>query len=216
MEAEASAMTRSTGEWKVQMTRRARARTPNTNSVWRSNSKLSAKSLAPKSSRMDSRTARRGGLAPARTVRPRYSQAASMETAAVARVNRSFHLGGRKTRSRTTGTRTRAVRMRFIPGLRIHCRAGVPASGPIALEGQSDKNCQNVYIPVRLFGSWQLVTKGCEMKQSDQVRAVAGAKFVRPALAAGKIRFSVAVRDVLKDLVADGFPPANTPQVCSA
>jgi hypothetical protein len=54
------------------------------------------------------------------------------------------------------------------------------------------------------------------MKQSDQVRAVAGAKFVRPALAAGKVRFSVAVKDVLKDLVADGFPPANTPQVCSA
>jgi hypothetical protein len=54
------------------------------------------------------------------------------------------------------------------------------------------------------------------MTQSDQVRAVAGAKFVRPALAAGKTRFSVAVKDVLKDLVAAGFPPANTPQVCTA
>jgi hypothetical protein len=54
------------------------------------------------------------------------------------------------------------------------------------------------------------------MTQSDQVRAMAGAKFVRPALAAGKTRFSVAVKDVLKDLVASGFPPANTPQVCSA
>jgi hypothetical protein len=35
-------------------------------------------------------------------------------------------------------------------------------------------------------------------------------------LAAGKTRFSVAVRDVLKDLVANGFPPSNTPQVCTA
>jgi hypothetical protein len=54
------------------------------------------------------------------------------------------------------------------------------------------------------------------MTQSDQVRAVAGAKFVRPALADGQTRFSVAVKDVLRDLVATGFPPSNTPQVCTA
>lgn len=51
---------------------------------------------------------------------------------------------------------------------------------------------------------------------SEQVRAVAAEKYVEPALRAGKTRFSVAVRDVIQDLVAQGFPPANTPQVCSA
>jgi len=54
------------------------------------------------------------------------------------------------------------------------------------------------------------------MKQSDQVREIAKSRFVEPALLAGKTRFSVAVKDVLKDLVAEGFPPGNTPQVCSA
>jgi hypothetical protein len=51
---------------------------------------------------------------------------------------------------------------------------------------------------------------------SEQVRAVAAEKYVEPALRAGKTRFTVAVRDVIQDLVAQGFPPANTPQVCSA
>jgi hypothetical protein len=54
------------------------------------------------------------------------------------------------------------------------------------------------------------------MKLSDQVRAVAQTKYVRPAILAGKERFSVAVKDVMQDLVAEGFPPGNTPQVCSA
>jgi hypothetical protein len=54
------------------------------------------------------------------------------------------------------------------------------------------------------------------MKQSDQVRELAKARYIRPALEAGKTRFSVAVRDVLRDLVIEGFPPNNTPQVCSA
>jgi hypothetical protein len=51
---------------------------------------------------------------------------------------------------------------------------------------------------------------------SDQVRALASAKYVQPALKAGKSRFSVAVRDVIQDLVSQGFPPGNTPQVCTA
>lgn len=51
---------------------------------------------------------------------------------------------------------------------------------------------------------------------SDQVRAVALEKYVEPALRAGKRQFSVAVKDVLQDLVAQGFPPRNTPQVCTA
>lgn len=54
------------------------------------------------------------------------------------------------------------------------------------------------------------------MTQSDKVRNLAKIKYVLPALQAGKTRFSVAVRDLLRDLVAEGFPPNNTPQVCSA
>jgi hypothetical protein len=51
---------------------------------------------------------------------------------------------------------------------------------------------------------------------SDQVRAVALERYLEPALRAGRKQFSVAVRDVLQDLVARGFPPANIPQVCTA
>jgi hypothetical protein len=51
---------------------------------------------------------------------------------------------------------------------------------------------------------------------SDQVRAVALERYLEPALRAGKKQFSVAVKDVLQDLVAQGFPPGNTPQVCTA
>lgn len=51
---------------------------------------------------------------------------------------------------------------------------------------------------------------------SNQVRAVALEKYFEPALRAGKKQFSVAVRDVLQDLVAQGFPPSNTPQICTA
>jgi hypothetical protein len=51
---------------------------------------------------------------------------------------------------------------------------------------------------------------------SNRVRQVALEKYFEPALRAGKTRFSVAVRDVLQDLVAQGFPPGNTPQVCTA
>ena len=51
---------------------------------------------------------------------------------------------------------------------------------------------------------------------SDQVRAKAQAKYVHPALRAGKAQFSIAVKDLLVDLHSEGFPARNTPQVCSA
>jgi len=51
---------------------------------------------------------------------------------------------------------------------------------------------------------------------SDQVRTVALDKFVRPAVQAGKVRFSVVVRDLMRHLRADGFPERNWPQVCTA
>jgi len=51
---------------------------------------------------------------------------------------------------------------------------------------------------------------------SEQVRAVALERYVGPALLAGRTRFSVAVKDLMHDLVATGFPPGNTPQVCTA
>jgi hypothetical protein len=51
---------------------------------------------------------------------------------------------------------------------------------------------------------------------SDQVRTVALDKFVKPAVRAGKVRFSVAVRDLMRHLQADGFPERNWPQVCTA
>lgn len=51
---------------------------------------------------------------------------------------------------------------------------------------------------------------------SDKVRAVACEKYVHPAKAAGKMHFSIPVKDLLVDLQARGFPPRNTPQVCTA
>lgn len=54
------------------------------------------------------------------------------------------------------------------------------------------------------------------MELSAQVRDIASANYVRPAILIGETRFSVAVRDVMRDLVKQGFPPGNWPQVCSA
>ncbi len=51
---------------------------------------------------------------------------------------------------------------------------------------------------------------------SDLVRTVAAEKYVQPAILAGKTQFSVAVRDVMKDLQGRGFPAANYPQICTA
>jgi hypothetical protein len=51
---------------------------------------------------------------------------------------------------------------------------------------------------------------------SDQVRSVAADKYVEPAIRAGKLRFSVAVRDLMRDLEPMGFPARNWPQICTA
>ena len=51
---------------------------------------------------------------------------------------------------------------------------------------------------------------------SDQVRSVATDKYVQPAIRAGKLRFSVAVRDLMQHLEPLGFPARNWPQICSA
>jgi hypothetical protein len=51
---------------------------------------------------------------------------------------------------------------------------------------------------------------------SDQVRTVAQAKYVQPAIQSGKKHFCIRVKDLLVDLQTDGFPARNTPQVCTA
>jgi len=51
---------------------------------------------------------------------------------------------------------------------------------------------------------------------SDQVRTVAEREYVHPAIRAGNLRFSVAVRDLMKALEPTGFPSRNWPQICSA
>ena len=51
---------------------------------------------------------------------------------------------------------------------------------------------------------------------SDQVRSVATDKYVQPAIRAGKLRFSVSVRDLMQHLEPMGFPARNWPQICSA
>jgi hypothetical protein len=51
---------------------------------------------------------------------------------------------------------------------------------------------------------------------SDRIRALARAKYVDPALRAGKGQFSIRVRDLLGDLHAEGFPARHTPQICTA
>ena len=51
---------------------------------------------------------------------------------------------------------------------------------------------------------------------SDLVRTVALEKYVRPAMREGKTRFSVAVKDLMKDLLLQGFPAGNYPQICTA
>ncbi len=51
---------------------------------------------------------------------------------------------------------------------------------------------------------------------SDQVRTIAVEKYVEPAIRTGKKHFSVAVRDLMRELRLHGFPERNWPQVCSA
>ena len=51
---------------------------------------------------------------------------------------------------------------------------------------------------------------------SSQVRAVVADNYVHPAMRAGRTLFSVAVKDVMRDLEGTGFPARNYPQICSA
>ena len=51
---------------------------------------------------------------------------------------------------------------------------------------------------------------------SHQVRELVVERYFEPALRAGKRQFTVSVKAVLQDLVARGFPPSNTPQICTA
>src|ERR1039458_4598953 len=85
----------------------------------------SAKNLPAKSARTAANTTMRGGFAPLFSTRRRYSHAASTATRATSIVNRNCHLGPKNTRSRTIGINIRAVIMRFILWLRIHCRVGL-------------------------------------------------------------------------------------------
>lgn len=51
---------------------------------------------------------------------------------------------------------------------------------------------------------------------SDQVRQVAAQKYIEPAIREGRTKFSVAVRDLMRDLEPLGFPARNWPQICTA
>lgn len=51
---------------------------------------------------------------------------------------------------------------------------------------------------------------------SDRIRILAREKYVKSALNEGKSSFSIRVRDLLRDLRAEGFPGGHTPQICSA
>jgi hypothetical protein len=51
---------------------------------------------------------------------------------------------------------------------------------------------------------------------SDQVRVLAEEKYVKPATEAGITRFSVAARDLMRDLRTKGFPARNWPQICTS
>lgn len=51
---------------------------------------------------------------------------------------------------------------------------------------------------------------------SELVRSVALDKYVQPALSAGRRLFSIAVKDIMKDLQPIGFPTSNYPQICTS
>jgi hypothetical protein len=51
---------------------------------------------------------------------------------------------------------------------------------------------------------------------SDTVRARASTRYVQPAVAQGKQRFSISVKDLLGSLEAEGFPSNHARQVCKA
>jgi hypothetical protein len=51
---------------------------------------------------------------------------------------------------------------------------------------------------------------------SELVRDVAVDRYVRPAVSAGRASFSIAVKDIMRDLESRGFPRSNYPQVCTS
>lgn len=51
---------------------------------------------------------------------------------------------------------------------------------------------------------------------SDQVRSRAKAMYVEPAISKGMCQFSIPVKDLLRDLQANGFPANHARQVCTA
>jgi hypothetical protein len=57
---------------------------------------------------------------------------------------------------------------------------------------------------------------GTNFGLSDQVRQVALKNYVQPAIQAGRVRISVAARDLMADLRPRGFPDKNWHQICSA
>jgi hypothetical protein len=74
-----------------------------------------------------------------------------------------------------------------------------------------------IILVIRDSGLEEITMANTEnVRLSDRVRELARRKYVAPAISSGNVRFAVAVRDVMHDLAAQGFPPGNTPQVCSA
>jgi hypothetical protein len=51
---------------------------------------------------------------------------------------------------------------------------------------------------------------------SELVREIAVERYVQPAVSSGQKRFSIAVKDIMKDLEPSGFPRSNYPQVCTS
>ena len=51
---------------------------------------------------------------------------------------------------------------------------------------------------------------------SERIRERAIDKYIRPALRDGRRRFSIEVKDLMRELEAEGFPPNHPAQFCSA
>lgn len=51
---------------------------------------------------------------------------------------------------------------------------------------------------------------------SDLVREVALQNYIHPAITSGKQQFSIAVKDLMKELRPRGFPASNYSQICSS
>jgi hypothetical protein len=51
---------------------------------------------------------------------------------------------------------------------------------------------------------------------SDLVREIALENYIQPAISSGRRQFSIAVKDLMKDLRPRGFPASNYSQICSS